>query len=60
MDLGVGALQNVGEVQNCHTEIATILPQLMVAESALDLGPDPRYVTLTSAQVTRNSAAFLL
>ena len=51
MDLGVGALQNVGEVQNCHTEIATILPQLMVADRALDLRAYPRSVTLTSVQV---------
>ena len=60
MDLGVGALQNVGEVHKHQTDIATILIHVMVAYRALELRSDPRYVTLSSAQVTRNSAAFLL
>ena len=60
MDLGVGALLNVGEVHKHHADFASILIQLMVANRALELRSDPRYVTLSSAQVTRNSAAFLL
>ena len=51
MDIGLHAPQYVREVHKQQADNATILPQLMVADRALDLRAYPRSVTLTSVQV---------
>ena len=51
MDLGLCALQHVREVHKQGQDLAAILPQLMVADIALDIRPYPRHVTPKNAQV---------
>jgi len=51
MDIGLHAPQYVKEVHKQQADNATILPQLMVADRALDLRAHPVHVTPKSAKV---------